>query len=391
MNDRIKRIQTLLREFELPAWLFYDFRGSDPIAYRVLGLDPDGHSTRRWFYLIPSEGEPVRLVHRIESGALDPLPGTKLVYLTWQELRTGLSRMLESRSRVAMQYSPLNAIPYFSLVDAGTADLIRSLGPEIVSSGDLIQRFESVWSKEQIALHKKAALRVTEIVQEAFSEAHRQIRTSGSISEFELQTWMMSQLEASGLVTDFPPIVAVNANSSDPHYHPKRESSSAIRPGDFLLIDLWAKAKDPGAVFADITWTGVFGPPPAEVRKVFEAVKRARDAGVQILAERRGSGERIEGWEVDAAVRRVIIEAGYGDAFVHRTGHNLGEAVHGNGVNFDNLETRDTREVISGIGCTIEPGVYLPPFGVRSELDVFIQEVGVEVTTPPQNELIVLN
>lgn len=390
MNDRVERIQTLLRSFELPAWLFYDFRGSDPIAYRVLGLDPGGHPTRRWFYLIPAEGEPVRLVHRIEQGALDPLPGTKLVYLTWQELRAGLSRMLEGRSRVAMQYSPLNAIPYFSLVDAGTAELIRSLGPEIVSSGELIQRFESVWSAKQIALHKKAALRITGIVQEAFYEAHRQIRNSGSISEFELQTWIMAQLESSGLVTDFPPIVAVNENSSDPHYHPKQEASSAIRSGDFLLIDLWAKSEDPAAVFADITWTGVFGPPAPEVRKVFEAVRSARDAGVQILRERRGSAARIEGWEVDDAVRRVIVEAGYGDAFVHRTGHNLGEAVHGNGVHFDNLETRDTREVVSGIGCTIEPGVYLESFGVRSELNVFIQEDGVEVTTPPQKELIVL-
>ena len=385
----IDRIQKLLREANLPAWLFYDFRGSDPIAYRVLGLDPKVHATRRWFYLIPAKGTPRKIVHRIESGRLDALPGERRIYLEWQSLDRILEEELGSFSRLAMQYSPDNSIPYLSKVDGGTLERIRRIGCEVVTSADLVQRFEAVLSPSQIAGHRRAASLLTRIVEEAFDHTARAVTDRGETTEYEIQRFILDRFEEEELETDAPPIVGVNANSGDPHYEPSAGRSSPIRQGDFLLIDLWARPKLPDGVFADITWVGYLGGQvPDRILEVFDAVRRGRDAGFALLGRRYESGEPTQGWEVDEVVRDVIKRAGFGEAFIHRTGHNLGTSTHGNGVNFDNLETHDTREFIPGLACTIEPGIYLPEFGVRSEIDVYWGDSGPEITTPPQDSVL---
>jgi Xaa-Pro aminopeptidase len=385
-TDFVKQVQEALREARIPAWLFYGFHQLDPIAIRILGFGPDYHATRRWFYLIPAQGEPRKLVHRIESAQLDRLPGGKLVYLSWQQLRDRLRELLVGVGRAAMQYSPQNAIPHVSCVDAGTVELVQACGCSVSSSGDLVQRFEAVWSAEQVAQHRSAAQALTTIAQEAFEEAGWRIRTQGQTSEYSIQRFILDRCEAHDLITDSPPIVAANAHSGNPHYQPARDNYSAIHPGDFLLIDLWAKAK--GSVFADITWVGYFGARAPDLHAgVFDVVRQARDRGVEFLAQRAQEHNLPRGFEVDDAVRDVIVRAGYGDAFVHRTGHSLGYEVHGIGVNFDNLETHDVRRVIPGIACTIEPGVYLSDFGVRSEINVYFGPDGPEVTTPPQQSI----
>ncbi len=403
---RIARIQALLQEAGIPAWLFFDFRGSDSIACRILGLDPHAHATRRWFCLVPAEGDPVKLVHRIESGRLAHLPGETRVYLHWRSLESHLRRMLAPFSRVAMQYSPLGAIPYVARVDGGTLELVRSCGPEIVSSADLVQRIESVWSESQAAGHRRAAALLTRIAAETFEFTSARIQAEGRTSEWAVQQFMLERFRQEGLETDFPPIVGVNANSANPHYAPERDRHSEVRPGDFLLIDLWARPAGPQAsagsagnaaeaaaeaddpVFADITWVGYCGDRvPSRVCEVFDVVRRARDEGFRLLRTRFSEGRSVAGFEVDDAVRAVIQEAGFGDFFIHRTGHNLGTSVHGNGVNFDNLETHDTRLFLPGLACTIEPGVYLEEFGVRSEINVYWGPHGPEITTPPQQEV----
>lgn len=390
-SDLVSDIQRLLRDLQLPAWLFYDFRGLDPIALRILEFDPSAHTTRRWFYLVPAQGTPIKLVHRIESGVLDHLPGTKEIYLRWEELRSKLESMLNNLSSVAMQYSEKNAIPYISRVDAGTRELVQSCGPQVVSSADAIQRFESVWSADQVKEHRTVAQTLTSIVNAAFEKASADIQSHGSSSEWSIQDFILRCFEEESLRTDSPPIVAVNQNSGDPHYQPSKERHSEIRKGDFLLIDLWARTPGPQAVFADITWTAFFGHHlPSLQHEVFEIVRRSRDRGVEFLKDRLSAGHPPQGWEVDEAVREVIRQAGYGECFVHRTGHNLGREVHGNGVNFDNLETHDTRRIIPGIACTIEPGIYLKEFGVRSEINVYLMENDIEVTTPPQDEVVML-
>lgn len=390
-EELIGRIQELLREFKISAWLFYDFRGTDPLAYRILGLDKKSHTTRRWFYIIPADGSPRKLVHRIESKKLDSLPGNKTVYKTWRQLTDGVAEMLDGVSTVAMQYSPNNSIPYISMVDGGTLEFIRSLGPEVVSSADILQRFEAVFTERQALQHRTAATIITGIVKEAFQTAQRLIREHGQTHEFEIQEFIGRRFEEEGLETDFPAIVAVNGNSGDPHYAPTKESSRPIKAGDFLLIDLWAKVKEPDSVFADITWTGYFGETvPDQVLEVFRVVTAARDRGVAFIEQRYAEGRAVCGWEVDDQVRKVIEDAGYGEYFVHRTGHNLGLETHGNGAHLDNFETHDERQLIPGTACTIEPGVYLDAFGVRSELNLFLTESGPEVTTPPQRELLVL-
>jgi len=388
---RVDKIQRILREYGIPVWLFYDFRGLDPLAHRILGLDPAAHATRRWFYLVPAEGSPAKLVHSIESGRLDDLPGTRHLYLHWRTLHEGLRSLLSGFSRVAMQYSEMNAIPYVSYVDAGTIELVRSLGVEVVSSADLVQAIESAWSPAEVELHRESAVLLTDIVRGAFDFARSEIRAHASVSEYAIQQWILEQFDRHHLVTDFPPIVAVNRNSGNPHYLPNRETAALVQDGDFLLIDLWAKKNVADAVFADITWTAYFGTDPGEqILKVFEVVRRARDAGIELLQHRSVAGEVVYGWEVDDAVRAVVSKSGFGEAFRHRVGHNLGREVHGTGVNFDNLETHDTRRVIPGVACTIEPGIYLEDFGVRNEINVLITPAGPEVTTPPQNELLLL-
>jgi len=388
-QDLVLSIQDSLKQLDLPAWLFFGFREIDPLALRILKCDPRRLATRRWFYLIPASGEPRKLLHTIEPDFLDHLPGQERSYIRWDELQEELKTMVSGLPKVAMQYSQNNSIPYLSLVDGGTLDLVRSAGSEVVSSAELIQRFEAVWSVEQQNQHREAAKSLSAIVQSAFRNIAANLTAGRSVSELSIQEFILERLEQARLRTDHPPIVAVNENSADPHYQPTDESHSIVSSGDLILIDLWGKLAQEEAVYADITWTAyVGGPVPGRILRVFETVCRARDQGVLFLQERYGHGTFPQGWEVDEAVRRIIVEAGYGSYFVHRTGHSLGQELHGNGAHFDNFETRDTRLVIPGLGCTIEPGIYLPgEFGIRSEIDVLITPEGPEVTTVKQQEL----
>jgi Xaa-Pro aminopeptidase len=385
MNQRasVAEIQKAVEKAGLDGWLFYDFRHSDPMAYRILGLDQGRLGTRRWFYFIPSSGTPTKIVHTIERDHLDSLPGEKLVYLPWQDLHDCLRRTLTGRKRIAMQYSPQNDIPYVSRVDAGTIELVRSFGCEIVSSADLVQQFEATWSDDQLASHLWAAPRMRRIVDETFAEIARRVREEGETSELDVQRFIASRFDHYRLVADHPPIVAVNAHSANPHYTPTVETSEPIRAGDFVLIDLWAKQKEcPRSVYVDITWTGFVGREvPEPYRAIFDIVRRARDRAIELVREAVSAGRSLHGWEVDEACRKVIIEAGYGEFFLHRTGHSIGEDVHGNGANMDNLETRDNRIIIPRTCFSIEPGIYLEGrFGIRSEVDVYVGEKDVLVS-----------
>jgi Xaa-Pro aminopeptidase len=385
----LKAIQAALHERNIDAWLFYDHHHRDPIAYKVLGLPDSLMVTRRWFYVIPREGEPVKLVHRIEAGHLDSLPGSKRQYSSWRELWDNLQAMLVRYRTVAMQYSPNNVIPYIGLVDAGTVELVRSFGKEIVSSGDLVARFEAAWTEEQIASHYAARDAIDAIVPEAFKEVGRRVR-NGHVTEYEIQQWIAEAFRREGIVTEDLPIVAVNANSGNPHYEPKAEGSAPIKPGDFVLLDIWGKKNTPGAVYYDITWTGVIGTPTDRQVEIFNVVTGGRDAGVKKVQEAYAGKRRIAGWEVDQATREFISSAGFGEFFVHRTGHSIGEHVHGNGANMDNLETKDEREIIPNTCFSIEPGIYLPEFGVRSEVNVLTRNGGAEVTGKIQRELVLI-
>jgi Xaa-Pro dipeptidase len=375
-QERVEAIQRALRESgTAEGWLFYDFRGSDPLAYRILLLDPARHVTRRWYYWIPASGEPTKVLHRIEPHVLAELPGQERQYVSWEQQRGALREVLEGR-RIAMQYSPLNAVPYLSRVDAGTIELIRSFGAEILSSADLVQRFEAVWTDEQLESHRYAVTVLRRIVDEAFAHVASSITAGRDITEYGLQQFILARIREAGMTTASAPIAAVNEHSADPHYGPSASSSAPIRRDDLLLIDLWAKRTEPGAVYGDITWTGYTGAQvPSRPRTVFEHVRRGRDAALAFVRERVASGVFPFGWEVDDACRNVIREAGYGDFFVHRTGHSIGEEVHGNGANIDNLETQDNRRLLPRTCFSIEPGIYLPgEFGIRSELDVYLSD-----------------
>jgi Xaa-Pro aminopeptidase len=386
----VQEIQSALLERSLDAWLFYDHHHRDPIAYKVLGLSDHLMVTRRWFYLIPREGEPVKLVHRIEAGHLDSLPGGKREYSSWKELWDNLQAMLVRYRTVAMQYSPNNLIPLIGLVDAGTVELVRSFGKDVVSSGDLVARFEAAWSEEQIASHFAARDAIDAIIPEAFKEIRRRVR-SGGATEYQIQQWIAEAFRRENLITDDYPIVGVNANSGNPHYDPKPQGSAVIREGDFVLLDVFGKKDTPNAVYYDITWTGVIGTPTDKQQDIFKIVTGARDAGVKKVEDAFAGKRRIAGWEVDQATREHINNAGYGQYFVHRTGHSIGENVHGNGANMDNLETKDDREIISNTCFSIEPGIYLPgDFGVRSEVNVLIRNGAAEVTGRIQRELVLI-
>jgi Xaa-Pro aminopeptidase len=376
-QERIVAIQSALREMDaLDGWLFYDFRGSDPLAYRVLLLDPARHVTRRWYYWIPASGEPVKLLHRIEPHVLDELPGRDQRYVSWEQQRAVLSSLLIGRRRIAMQYSPLNAVPYLSRVDAGTIELIRSFGAEVVTSADLVQRFEAVWTEEQLESHRYAVAALRSIVDDAFAHVASSIGKGRELTEYGLQQFILSRIHDTGMTTSSAPIAAVGAHSADPHYGPVESGSSPVTRDNLVLIDLWAKRKAPGSVYGDITWTGYTGrQAPTKERTVFEQVRRGRDAALSFVQERVAAGRFPFGWEVDDVCRAVIREAGYGDFFVHRTGHSIGEEVHGNGANIDNLETQDSRRLMPRTCFSIEPGIYLPgEFGIRSELDVYISD-----------------
>lgn len=383
-------IQSALRERNIDAWLFYDHHHRDPIAYRLLGLPQSLMVTRRWFYLIPAQGEPLKLVHKIEAGHLDSLPGRKLQYSGWQELFEKLKELLAASRDIAMQYSPNNLIFYVSLVDGGTLELVRGLGKNIVSSGDLIAQFEATWTDEQIKTHFAARDLIDPMTAEAFKEIGRRVRNGGT-TEHAMQQWFMEAFLRENLVTDDPPIVAVNKNSGNPHYEPHADGSSRIREGDFVLLDVWAKQNKPEAVYYDITWTGFVGKAPSDKqRQIFEIARDARDAGVKTVQDAVATGRQIAGWEVDQAVRGHIKQAGYGDYFIHRTGHSIGTEVHANGANMDDLEIHDERRILPNSCFSIEPGIYLPDFGVRTEVNVLVRPKSAEVTGKIQREIVII-
>ena len=414
---RIAAIQQALREAGLDGWLFYDFRGSDPLAARILKLDPSRHTTRRWYYLIPAQGTPTKILHKIEPHALDDVPGESQFYLSWQEQHECLRQALASLGRqslkptrvwgswtavpawmgarapvrIAMQYSPLNAIPYVSRVDAGTIELVRSLGAEVVTSADLVQRFEAVWTKDQYASHCEAAAKLRQIVDEAFARVREEIARDATFTERDLQQDILARITARGMHTYAPPIAAANAHAADPHYSPPEHGSSPIRRGDLVLIDLWAKNTAPGSMYGDITWTGYVGESvPARHAEIFTIVARARDAAIAFVQQEVRAGRFPRGGDVDDVCRRVIRQAGYGDRFIHRTGHSIGEEVHGNGANIDNLETRDGRRLLPHTCFSIEPGIYLSgEFGIRSEVDIYLTETDALVTGVPIQTAIV--
>ncbi len=386
-------IQTALREASLDGWLFYDHHHRDPIAAGILGLDPQAHITRRWYYFIPAEGEPRKLVHRIEQGRLDTLPGGKAQYSSWQELHAGLREMLGSARTVAMQYSPNNDIMYVSMVDAGTVELLRGLGKQIVSSADLVSQFQAVLSEEQMATHAVAQQAIDAIVAEAWLEMGRRLRPASgrpaTLTEFDMVQWLGEAMRREGLVWQNGPDVSVNANTSDSHYEPTAERCSPIREGDFLLIDIWGRVNQPGSVYYDITWTGVVGrEPSAREQLVFSTVRDARDAAISAVQTAFAANRSLCGYEADDAARAVIRDAGFGEYFTHRTGHNITEEIHGPGAHLDNLETHDARLLLPNTCFSVEPGIYLQEFGVRSEIDMMTAPGKAWVTGRMQRELV---
>jgi Xaa-Pro aminopeptidase len=390
MSADIQGIQADLRAAKMAGWLFYDFRGRDPIAHRILQLPP-GMRTRRWFYFVPAKGTPKKLVHKIETESLAALPGETLYYAGQDELRKNLAKLLKGAKTVAMQYSPKNEIPYVAMVDAGTVELVRGAGAKVVSSADLVQKYEACWSAAQLESHRTAGAAIDRIVGGAFVLAARSVREKKTLTEYDLQQWILKEFEAAGVWTEQGPDVAVGAHASDPHYGPAKENSSPIREGDLLLLDVWGKMKTPGSVYYDITWVGYLGAKvPEKFTKVFKVVREARDKAVELIRSNVAAGKPIQGWQVDKAARSVVEKAGYGKYFFHRTGHNIGETVHGNGVNMDGLETHDVRHLIPRTCNSIEPGIYLPEFGIRSEVDVYVDEKEANVTGAVQSEILAL-
>lgn len=390
---QLEAIQAALRDHAIDAWLFYDHHYRDPLAYRILRLPETALVSRRWYYLIPAEGEPRKLVHRIESGKLDPLPGSKGVYSSWQELEAGLAALVAPYERIAMQYSPRNAIMYVSMVDAGTVEVLRALGKTVVSSADLVSHFEAVLTEEQIASHYEAQHAIDEIVEEGFREMGRRVRPvfgeEGRVTEYDMVKWLQEAMRREDLVWEHGTNVSVNENSADSHYEPEAATSQKIRNGDFVLIDIWARKNRPGTCFYDITWTGVVGREPSErEQRVFEAVKSARDAAVEAVSSAFALNQPIAGWQADDAARAVIKDAGYGEYFTHRTGHNIGNMLHGNGAHLDNLETHDERLILPNTCFSVEPGVYLDTFGVRSEVNMMATPGKAVATGRVQQELV---
>jgi Xaa-Pro aminopeptidase len=389
----LEKVQESLREQGLDAWLFYDHHGRDPIAYRVLGMDASAHVTRRWYYVVPASGEPMGLVHRIEAGRLDCLPGGKTKYASWQEHEAGLRAMLAPYRKIAMQYSPRNAVMYVSMVDAGTVELLREMGKEIVGSADLVSRFEAVLSERQVASHYEAQRAIDAVLPAGFQQLRRRLDAGERTTEYDMVLWLGEAMRREGLVWENGPNVSVNENCSDSHYEATASKSRVIRDGDFLLIDIWGQ-KDPAVAgfatcFYDITWTGVLGREPSSREvEVFGAVKGARDAAVDLVEKAFAEGKAIAGWEADDAARRVIVDAGLGEYFTHRTGHNIAATIHGTGANLDNLETHDERLLLAGTCFSVEPGVYLPEFGVRSEVNMMTSHGKAVVTGRVQDQLL---
>jgi Xaa-Pro dipeptidase len=404
----LRAIQAALREHHLDGWLFYDHHHRDPIAYRILGLDENSFVSRRWYYFIPAEGDPRKLVHRIEAGKLDSLPGGRDEYSSWQELEQKLEALLHSATNIAMQYSPRNAIMYVAMVDAGTVELIRSMGKNVVSSADVVSAFEAVLTELQIATHFEAQRRLDAVLAAGWryiGESIRNVAETGlAITEFDVVEFLKSKMEKSGLWTDHGPNCSAGPNSADSHYEPTRETSRTIRDGDFVLIDIWAKLADPrnpkqpdpAAIWYDITWTGVVGRAPTDREKlIFDTVRNARDAAIAAVQRAYAEGRPIAGWEADDAARNVIRAAGFAQWFTHRTGHNIEVTLHGNGAHLDNLETHDDRLLLPNTCFSVEPGIYFPgEFGIRSEVNMITlprngeQKGSAVVTGPIQRELL---
>lgn len=388
----VTEVQRALREEGLDGWLLYDFQGSNPIAARMAGLTSGAKmTTRRWFYLIPASGEPVGLVHAIERHNLDGLPGAKRSYAGRDRLAAGLRQLLSGTRRVAMEYSPGNNIPYVSRVDAGTVEAVRELGVDVVSSGDLVQRFEAVWSAEALASHRAASEALYRIKDRTFDLVRGRLAAGTPMTEYDIQQAMIGWFEAERLISDSTPNVSAQENAGNPHYHPSREQTRALNPGEILLIDLWGKRPDPGAVFADITWVAFTGATvPDEYARAFAAARDGRDAAVALVQSAVAEGRTLRGFEIDRACREVVARAGYGEQFIHRTGHSLGETVHGNGVHLDDYETHDDRRLIPGTGFTVEPGVYTAAFGVRTEINMYVSDRDAPVSGPMQQEIVTL-
>ncbi len=386
----VAEIQAVLRELEIDAWLLYDFHGINPIARRVVGLGPDRFATRRWFGLLPGEGEPVWLHHAIEAHLFADLPGRRVAFVGYRELQERLRETLKGIKRLAMEYVPGGAIPYVSRVDAGTLEMVRAAGPQVLSSADLVQHVEARWSAEGLASHRRAAQGLKEVLQATFDHVARAVRGRRSPTEHEVQQFMLDQFGRRRLHAD-PPIVAVNAHSGNPHYEPRPGNSAPIKRNDLLLLDLWCREEAEGSIWADITWMAYLGKAvPDRYREIWDIVAGARDAAVAFVKEGVDRGKRIRGAEVDDVARRHVRERGHAEHFLHRTGHSIGVEVHGNGCNIDGLETLDDRQLIPRTGFSIEPGVYLRDFGVRSEIDVYLGERSIEVTTPVQDQIVAL-
>ena len=383
-------IQSMLKSLDLDAWLLYDFHGINPIARRVIGLGPDRFATRRWFGLVPAAAEPVWLHHAIEAHLFAGLPGRRVPFVAYRELQDRLRETLKGVKRVAMEYAPGGALPYVSRVDAGTIEMVRSAGAQVLSSADLVQSFEARWSAGALESHRRAARGLKDVLQATFDHVTRAARSKESITEYSVQQFMGEQFRGRRLVFD-PPIVAVNAHSGNPHYEPRAEGSSPIKKNDLLLLDLWCREERAGSIWADITWMAYLGKEvPPRHREIWDIVAGARDAAVSFLKEGASLGKRIRGADVDEVARNHVRERGYAERFIHRTGHSIGLEVHGNGCNIDSLETIDDRLLIPRTGFSIEPGIYLEDFGVRSEIDVYMDERGVEVTTAVQDDIIPL-
>ncbi|MEP6782348.1 MAG: M24 family metallopeptidase [Acidobacteriota bacterium] len=388
----IGAVQKALKADGLDAWLLYDFHGSNPVSYHLAGMGGGGHlATRRWFYLIPQSGEPRALVHAIESHNLDHLPGSKTVYAGRTQLQAGLEKILKGATRVAMEYSPNGNIPYVSRVDAGTIELLRSMGITVVTSGDLIQQFEASWDEAAIASHRSASDKLYRIKDQAFEAVARRLRDGVPTTEYDIQQQMVGWFKDEGLVADSAPCVSAQENAGNPHYLATATDHRVIRKDELVLLDLWGKLAMPGAVYADITWMGFAGPNvPDRMTTAFAAIGDARDAAVSTVQDAVKAGHVVRGFEADQAARKVLIDRGYEDAILHRTGHSLGENVHGNGAHLDDYETHDERRLMPGSGFTIEPGLYFKDFGVRTEINMVWTANGPQVTGPRQKAILSL-
>ena len=387
----VAAVQQSLKAEGLDGWLLYDFHGSNPIAARLAGTANGAKmTTRRWFYLVPASGEPRGLVHAIERQTLDALPGEKTIYAGRQQLDAGLTKLLSGVKRVAMEYSRDCAIPYISRIDAGTVELVRSRGIDVESSGDLVQRFEAVWDEAALATHREASAALYRVKDRAFEWIAGRVADGDALTEFAVQQQMASWFEEEGLVSDSAPVVAAQENAGDPHYLPTARRSRPIRKGELVLLDLWGKKREnPQAVYADITWVGFTGPEvPPEMARAFGAIGQARDAAVALVQESARQQRDLRGWQVDRAARQVLEQAGFGERILHRTGHNLGREVHGNGVHMDDDESHDDRRLLPGTGFTIEPGLYFESFGVRTEINMYYGQREALVTGPAQTEIV---